>query len=105
MENPVWLWIAKAFGAFAGSSFSLAFMVPKTHREAGIRLACGVFVGTFFGGLAVDWIEKTLGLDVGSGIERVITGAFIASFVAWYVLGGVVRAIAAIKSPSDLKRE
>lgn len=97
-------WIAKILGAFAGSAFSLAFMAPETKREAINRMGCGVFVGTIFGGAAVDWIEKQLDISIGTDIERAIAGAFIASFVAWYVLGVVYRFLSNAKTPRELKK-
>jgi len=105
MNDSLTVWIMKALAALAGASFSLAFAAPKTVRQTIIRISSGVFVGLFFGTLTVALMEKVLDIPLGSETEKVVIGAFVASFVSWFAFEGVARFLMAVRSPSDFKRE
>lgn len=82
------VWFAKIAGAVAGSAVSLAYMLPKGKREAGIRFAVGIICGMIFGGAAGVKIAETLSLEALLGrAELMLMGSTAASLAAWSVLG------------------
>jgi Family of unknown function (DUF6107) len=86
------LWGIKALGAVAGSAISVAYILPKTRREAAVRFAVGLVSGLVFGGAAGVEIGDWLGLtDALSKSELMLTGSAAASLCAWWALGAVKR--------------
>ena len=63
VDDQFWIWVAKSFGAAAGSAVSLAHMLPANHREAGLRFASGLVVGLVFGGTVGLKIIRELKLE------------------------------------------
>jgi hypothetical protein len=45
-------WLAKTAGAFAGAAISLAWLLPKSRREAALRFLVSMTGGLVFGGTA-----------------------------------------------------
>ena len=92
--SPLADWSARGFGALAGSSVSLVYMLPKRRREAISRLAVGVISGLVFGPAAgvklVEWLALPSAVD---SAETMLMGASAASFASWWGLGIVVRAL------------
>ncbi|MEX0955430.1 MAG: DUF6107 family protein [Rhizobiaceae bacterium] len=91
--ETIWLWLAKAGGAVAGSAISLAYVLPHDRREAAIRFAVGVACGLVFGGAAGLKIATELGIAdrLGTG-ELMLMGSAAASLCAWWALGLIMRA-------------
>jgi Family of unknown function (DUF6107) len=86
------LWGVKALGAVAGSAISVAYILPKTRREAAVRFAVGLVSGLVFGGAAGVEIGDWLGLtDALSKSELMLTGSAAASLCAWWALGAMKR--------------
>jgi hypothetical protein len=86
------LWGIRALGAVAGSAISVAYILPKTRREAAIRFAVGLVSGLVFGGAAGVEIGEWLGLtDALSKSELMLTGSAAASLCAWWALGAMKR--------------
>lgn len=82
------VWFAKIAGAVAGSAVSLAYMLPRGKREAGIRFAVGIICGMVFGGATGVKIAETLSLEALLGrAELMLMGATAASLAAWSMLG------------------
>jgi len=94
-ETPdAWMWGARGAGAVAGSAISLAYMLPGSRREAGLRFAVGLVSGLVFGGTAGLKIAAELGVDEAIGpFETLLMGSAAASLVAWWGLGLLIRAI------------
>jgi hypothetical protein len=92
--ETIWLWLAKAGGAVAGSAISLAYVLPSSRREAAIRFAVGVACGLVFGGAAGLKIASELGIAdaLGAG-ELMLTGSAAASLCAWWALGLIMRVL------------
>ena len=92
--EPIWLWLAKAGGAVAGSAISLAYVLPDDRREAAIRFAVGVACGLVFGGTAGLKIAAELGITgaLGPG-ELMLMGSAAASLCAWWALGLIMRVL------------
>ena len=93
--ETIWLWLAKAGGAIAGSAISLAYVLPDDRREAAIRFAVGVACGLVFGGTAGLKIAAELGITgaLGPG-ELMLMGSAAASLCAWWALGLIMRVLA-----------
>ncbi len=86
------LLIAKFGGAMAGSLISIAFILPRSRREAFIRFCVGFIVGLVFGGTAGVKIADYLGiLGRISPNEIALVGATTASLAAWWSIGGFQR--------------
>ena len=86
------LWLAKLAGAVAGSAISLAYLFPRTRREAALRFLTGVTGGIVFGttvGVAVA--ERLAIADALSDIETVLMGAALASVSIWWAMGLAIR--------------
>ena len=85
---------AKISGAIAGSFFSLAFVLPRSKREAFLRFCVGFVAGLIFGGTVgvkvAEWVGPPESIDA---IEIALVGATIASFAAWWSLGAAQRSI------------
>ena len=96
MQNlceTAWLWMAKGLGALAGSAISLAYLLPRSRREAALRFVTGTLCGVIFGGTAGLKIASELGLLMLLGpVETVLMGSAVASLCAWWALGFVMRA-------------
>ena len=92
--ETLWLWLAKAGGAIAGSAISLAYVRPDNRREAAIRVAVGVACGLVFGGTAGLKIAAELGITgaLGPG-ELMLMGSAAASLCAWWALGLIMRVL------------
>ncbi|MBO6719145.1 MAG: hypothetical protein JJ913_14405 [Rhizobiaceae bacterium] len=92
--ETIWLWLAKAGGAVAGSAISLAYVLPRDRREAAIRFAVGVACGLVFGGAAGLKIAAELGIAdaLGAG-ELMLMGSAAASLCAWWALGLIMRVL------------
>ncbi|MEO0496265.1 MAG: DUF6107 family protein, partial [Pseudomonadota bacterium] len=90
--EPISLWVAKLLGAAVGSSISIAYLLPKSRREAALRLAIGIAVGLTFGGPVGVKMALHLGLrgEVGE-LEIALMGASAASLCAWWALGALRR--------------
>ncbi|MVA99876.1 hypothetical protein GN330_21725 [Nitratireductor sp. CAU 1489] len=92
VPDAAWQWAAKGAGAVAGSAVSLAYMLPRTRREAAIRFAVGVVCGLVFGTVAGLKIADELGIaDAIGTAETMLMGAGAASLCAWWALGLVMR--------------
>lgn len=92
MTDAVSLWAAKAAGAIAGSAISLAYVLPASRREAGIRFGVGVACGFVFGGTAGVKIASELGIEQALGsAEILLMGSAAASLCAWWAIGVVMR--------------
>jgi hypothetical protein len=86
------LWGIKTLGAVAGSAISVAYILPKTRREAAVRFAVGLVSGLVFGGAAGVKIGTWLGVTDALGeAELVLTGSAAASLCAWWALGAMKR--------------
>ena len=92
--ETLWLWLAKAGGAIAGSAISLAYVLPDYRREAAIRFAVGVACGLVFCGTACLKIAAELGITgaLGPG-ELMLMGSAAASLCAWWALGLIMRVL------------
>ena len=92
--ETIWLWLAKAGGAVAGSAISLAYVLPSNRREAAIRFAVGVACGLVFGGAAGLKIATELDIagTLGAG-ELMLMGSAAASLCAWWALGLIMRVL------------
>lgn len=94
ISGAAWVWAAKGAGAVAGSAISLAYMLPKSRREAGVRFAVGIVSGLVFGGAAGLKIAAELGIEGTIGAaETMLVGSAAASLCAWWALGLVVRVL------------
>lgn len=92
--DTIWLWLAKAGGAIAGSAISLAYLLPHSRREAAIRFAVGVACGLVFGGAAGLKIATELGIaDALRPGELMLMGSAAASLCAWWALGLIMRVL------------
>lgn len=86
------LWFVKLAGASIGSSISIAYLLPRSRREAGMRLATGVAVGMTFGGPVGLKLVHELGLDGELGdLQVALMGAAAASLASWWALGALRR--------------
>jgi hypothetical protein len=104
MTDAAWIWLAKAAGAAAGSAISLAYMLPRNRREAGIRFAVGLVSGLVFGGSAGLKIAAELGIGVAlSAAEIMLMGSAAASLCAWWALGLVMRSFGARRGVRRLR--
>lgn len=79
-------------GAVAGALISLAFLWPKTGREAAARAFAGVVSGLVFGPAAALVLVRRLQLETAlSPAEAMLSGAALASVSAWWALGALAR--------------
>jgi len=79
-------------GAIAGALVSLAYMMPKSAREAAARAIAGVLSGLVFGGPAGVALAQWMGVsELLSPSEILLTGSAAASMTAWWVLGALAR--------------
>ncbi|MCI5073509.1 DUF6107 family protein [Oricola sp.] len=86
------LWLAKCAGALAGAAISLAWLLPKSRREAGLRFLSSMSAGFAFGGAAGLAVAKKLGIAAAlSPHEIALTGAALASLSIWWAIGFAVR--------------
>lgn len=86
------VWAARVVGATAGAGVSLAYLLPRSRREAASRFATGISCGLIFGGPAGIWLTERLGLAGAlSGAETMLTGSAAASLCAWWALGALAR--------------
>ncbi len=92
MPDEVWIFIAKACGAIAGSAISIAYLLPRNRREAFLRFAVGITIGMIFGTATgfklADYLEIT---DRMSEVDMALSGAALASLTAWWALGVLSR--------------
>ena len=102
MSDHVSLWIAKILGAGAGAFFSLIFMRKMTQAQMTRVFAFGLVVGTFFGAPTLLWIEKKIGIEAGTGLEREIIGSLLAGILAYPAFGTVVRLLRGATSTRDI---
>lgn len=85
-------WLAKLAGALAGAAISLAYLLPATRREAGLRFAASVTAGLVFGGTAGLAVAERLGIaGVLAPGETLLMGAGIASLTIWWAIGFALR--------------
>lgn len=78
----------KLVGASAGAAVSLAYLLPKTRREAAGRFFTGLACGVIFGGPTGLWAADRLALsDLLSDAEIMLAGSAAASLCAWWALG------------------
>ena len=92
MTEAAWLWAAKLAGAVAGSAISIAYVLPASRREAGVRFAVGLVSGLVFGGAAGLKIATELGIAERLGaVELMLSGSAAASLFAWWAIGIVIR--------------
>jgi hypothetical protein len=90
LSDAAWIWVAKGLGAVAGSAISIAYILPRGRREAGIRFAVGVVSGLVFGGAAGLKIAGELGIEDRLGpAETILMGSAAASLCAWWAVGFV----------------
>ncbi|WP_223477113.1 DUF6107 family protein [Oricola indica] len=86
------LWLAKTAGALAGAAISLAWLLPKSRRDAGLRFLGSVTAGLVFGGTAGLAVAEKLGIaDLLSTQEMALAGSALASLSIWWAVGFVVR--------------
>ncbi|WP_349364042.1 MAG: DUF6107 family protein [Roseitalea porphyridii] len=86
------VWLAKVAGAVAGSAISLAYLFPRTRREAALRFLTGVTGGVVFGATAGVAVAQRLAIaDVLSDTETVLMGAALASVSIWWAMGIAIR--------------
>ena len=79
-------------GAIAGALVSLAYMMPRSAREAAARAVAGVISGLVFGGPAGVALAQWMGVsELLSPSEMLLTGSAAASLTAWWVLGALAR--------------
>lgn len=92
--GAAWVLAAKGVGAIAGSAISLAYLLPRGRREAGLRFAVGVVSGLVFGGAAGLKIGEALGIagELGEA-EAALAGAAAVSLTAWWLVGAAMRTI------------
>lgn len=91
-EPATLLMAAKVVGALAGSLISVAYILPRTRREALLRWSVGFVTGLVFGGTVGVKIAESLDLlHKVSPVEIALMGAAIASLSAWWALGAVQR--------------
>ena len=83
---------ARIAGAIAGALVTLAYMMPKSAREATARGFAGIASGLVFGGPAGVALAQRLGVTaVLSPAETLLMGSAAASMTAWWVLGALAR--------------
>lgn len=86
------LWFVKLAGASIGSSISIAYLLPRTRREAALRLLTGMAVGMTFGAPVGLKIAQELHLEGELGdLQVVLMGAAAASLASWWALGALRR--------------
>lgn len=82
------LWGAKLAGAAAGSAISVAYLLPKSRREAATRFLIGLVTGVVFGAPAGLMLADRLALgDLLGAEELIVMGSAAASLCAWWALG------------------
>ena len=85
-------WLAKPAGAFAGAAISLAWLLPKSRREAALRFLGSVTAGLVFGGTAGLAAAQRLGIAAMlSPQEMLLAGSALASLSIWWAIGLAVR--------------
>lgn len=85
-------WLAKLAGAFAGSAISLAYLLPRGRREAGLRFAVSMTAGLVFGGTAGIAVAERFGITEQMAPHETLTmGAALASLSIWWLIGFSVR--------------
>jgi hypothetical protein len=83
---------ARILGAVCGALVSLAYMMPKSAREAAARAIVGIASGLVFGGPAGVALAEKMGVTaLLSPDETVLMGSAAASLAAWWVLGVLTR--------------
>lgn len=86
------VWLAKTAGALAGAAISLAWLLPKSRREAALRFLGSVTAGLVFGGTAGLAAAEKLGIAAMlSPREMALTGSALASLSIWWAIGFAVR--------------
>ncbi|MFZ2101372.1 MAG: DUF6107 family protein [Oricola sp.] len=86
------LWLAKTAGALAGAAISLAWLLPKGRREAGLRFLASMSAGLVFGGTAGLAVAKKLGIAANLAPHEIaLTGSALASLSIWWAIGFAVR--------------
>ena len=94
---------ARLIGAVAGSAISLVYLLPKGRREAAVRFLTGVTCGMIFGGPMGVWCARQLALEESlTSAEIMLAGATLASFLAWWGLGLLVRLTARVGPKTGL---
>ena len=74
------LWGAKLAGAAAGSAISVAYLLPKSRREAATRFLIGLVTGVVFGAPAGLMLADRLALgDLLGAEELIVMGSAAAS--------------------------
>ena len=92
ISEGAFYWGAKALGAAAGSAISVAYLLPRSRREAALRFAIGMVSGLVFGGAAGMKLGAWLGISEALGeAELMLTGSAAASLCAWWALGALGR--------------
>ena len=106
LSQAAYFWSAKGIGALAGSSISIAYMLPKGRREAALRFCVGVVTGLVFGTTAGVKIALFLEIaDMLSLAEISLMGAAAASLFSWWGLGMIARPIKAIPKYPGFPRQ
>lgn len=83
---------ARAGGAVAGALVSLAYLMPKSGREAAARGFAGVASGLVFGAPAGAVLSARFGIaEILGPPETLLMGSATASMTAWWVLGALSR--------------
>jgi hypothetical protein len=86
------LWGARVCGAVAGAAISLVYLLPRSKREAASRFFTGLAFGLIFATPTGQWLARQLDLMEGlSSPEIMLSGATMASLMAWWVLGALSR--------------
>lgn len=83
---------ARIGGAVAGALVSLAYMLPKSAREASARAFAGLISGLVFGAPAGAALAERFAIAGRIGAaETLLMGSAAASMTAWWVLGALAR--------------
>lgn len=82
---------ARLCGSVAGALVSLAYLMPKSTREAGARALAGVASGLVFGAPVGAVLAEKFAITAQVGPPEIQLMGSAASMSVWWVLGALVR--------------